>query len=110
MLAAAFLFVTAITAQVGLLSVSGESVELESRLHELEEKQDRLRIAYESAFNLAEVEEYAIGELGMQKPGADQIFYIDTSSPDKAVVVSDGSGDSLVDRVSDFFSGLGAYF
>ena len=110
LLVAAFLLVSGITAQVQVLSVSGESVELENRLNELREEQTKLRIRYESAFNLAEIEEYAIGSLGMQKPNANQIAYIDTSAPDKAVVVGQGSGDGFVDRVSDFLTGLGAYF
>lgn len=109
LVAAAFLFVTGITAQVNLLRVSNESVELESRLRELKEEEAKLRIAYESAFNLAEIEEYATLRLGMQKPNASQIAYIDTSAPDKAVVVTE-EDSGFVDRVSDFLSGLGAYF
>lgn len=109
LVAAAFLFVTGITAQVRLLSVSNDSVQLESRLAELREQQDKLRIGYESAFNLAEIEEYATLRLGMQKPNASQIAYIDTSAPDKAVVVTE-EDSGFVDRVSDFLSGLGEYF
>lgn len=109
-LVAAFLLITAITAQVQLLAVSGGSVALESQLAELEETQAKLRIRYESTFNLSEIEDYAVAELGMQKPTADQIAYIDTSAPDKAVVIDDGSGDGFVDRASDFLSDFGAYF
>lgn len=110
MLIAAFLLVTCITAQVRLMGVSGDSVELTGRLDALEEEQNKLRIRYESAFNLAEIEEYATTVLGMQKPTADQISYIDTSAPDKAVVIGDGERDGFVDRAADFLSGLGAYF
>ena len=109
-LVAAFLMISGITAQVQLLAVSNQSVELQTKLEELKVRQAKLRIGYESAFNLAEIEEYATETLGMQKPNANQIAYIDTSSPDKAVVVDDGSGDNFVDRVSDFLTGLGAYF
>lgn len=108
-LAAAFLFVNGIMAQVQLFGVSSDSVGLQSQLTELEKEQNKLRIAYESAFNLAEIEEYATASLGMQKPSADQIFYIDTSAPDKAVVVA-SSGDSFADKAADFISGIGAYF
>lgn len=108
--AAAFLTVTAITAQVSVVNISGESIALQSRLAELEEEQTRLRIAYESAFNLAEIEEFATTNLGMQKPNAAQITYIDTSAPDKAVVIGGTEGDSFADRAGDFLSGLGSYF
>lgn len=107
---AAFLFVLGIMAQIQLLEVSDNSVALQRQLDELETEQTRLKIAYESAFNLTEIEEYAISELGMQKPRADQIYYIDTSSPDKAQVVAESSKDSFADRVGDFISGLCEYF
>lgn len=109
-LVAAALFVVCIMAQVRVMDISARSAELTSQLTELETRQARLKIEYESAFNLAEIEEYATKELGMQKPTADQIYYIDTSSPDRAVVVQQTSNDSLVDRVADFLSGLGEYF
>ena len=46
----------------------------------------------------------------MQKASADQIIYIDTSAPDKAVVTLNSSSDSLVDKVSDFLTGFVSYF
>lgn len=109
-LVAAALFVVAIIAQVQLLDISARSVELQSQLQELETEQAKLQIAYEGAFNFAEVERYAIYELGMQKPTADQVYYIDTSAPDRAVVVQRSGGDGFVDRVSDFLLGIGSYF
>ena len=110
MLVAAFLMVIAIIAQSQMVGLSSESVALQKELAQLEEQQAKLRIAYESAFNMAEIEDYAIHSLGMQKPRADQIHYIDTSSPDKAVVIADSESGSFVDRVSDFLSGTIEYF
>jgi cell division protein FtsL len=110
MLAAAFLLVTAILAQAQIIGISSRSVELRQELETLEAQQAKLRIAYESAFNMAEIEEYAVHSLGMQKPQADQVFYIDTSSPDKAVVIAGSESVGFVDRVSDTLSGLFAYF
>ena len=110
MLAAAFLVVLAILAQAQMVGISSRSVALQQELSALEEQQSKLRIAYESAFNMAEIEDYAIHSLGMQKPQADQIFYIDTSSPDKAVVISNSEQVGFVDRVSDFLSGAVEYF
>lgn len=110
MLVAAFLTVNAISAQVGLVGVSGENVELQSKLKDLEQENTRLRIEYERSFNLAEVEEYAVETLGMRKPTANQVTYIDTSAPDRAVVISAEGDDTLVDRIADFLSGIGSYF
>ncbi len=110
MLAAAFLLVTAILAQARIVGISSKSVALQQELTQLEEQQAKLRIDYESAFNMAEIEDYAIHSLGMQKPRADQIFYIDTSSPDKAVVIAGAESTGFVDRVSDYLSGIVEYF
>lgn len=109
-LAAAMLFVIALMANIQLMTVSNGSVALQNQLSELEENQAKLRIAYESAFNLTEIEEYATKSLGMQKPKADQIYYIDTSSPDKAAVIASSTEVSVVDKVADFISGIGEYF
>ncbi len=110
MLAAAFLLVVAILAQAQMVGISSKSVELQSELEQLQEQQAKLRIAYESAFNMAEIEDYAIHSLGMQKPRADQIYYIDTSSPDKAVVIAGSENIGFVDRVSDYLTGVVEYF
>ena len=109
-LAAAFLIVTAILAQAQIVGISSKSVALQQELAQLEEQQAKLRIDYESAFNMAEIEDYAIHTLGMQKPRANQIYYIDTSSPDKAVVIADSENTGFVDRVSDLLSGAIEYF
>ena len=110
MLAAAFLVVIAILAQAQMVGISSKSVALQQELTQLEEQQAKLRIAYESAFNMAEIEDYAIHSLGMQKPRADQIYYIDTSSPDKAAVIASSERTGFVDRVSDRLSGFAEYF
>ena len=108
-LVAAMIFVVGIMAQIRLVDISNSAVELNNSIAQLQQEQVKLKIAYESAFNLAEIEEYAISELGMQKASADQVVYIDTSAADKAVVHL-ASADSFVDKVSDFLTGLVSYF
>lgn len=108
--AAAVLFAVTMMARIQLLEITDTSAALEQQLAELETEQTKLKIRYESVFNLTEIEEYATMQLGMQKPSTDQVYYIDTSSPDRAVVVEQGANDSLVDKISDFLSGLGEYF
>lgn len=106
---AAVLFVFALMAQIQLTTVSDEAVALTDKIAQLETEQTRLRIEYESAFNLTEIEEYAISELGMQKPRSDQIFYLDSATPDKAEILSPEESDGLLDRVSDFVGSMGEY-
>ena len=110
LMVAGFLFVISIMAQAQLVAISSESVALQQELKVLEERQDKLLITYESAFNMSDIEDYAMKSLGMQRPQADQIIYIDTSAADKAVVLADESGESFVDSVSNFISGFGTYF
>ena len=108
---AAFLFVALIFGQISLMNVSDKSLELEETLKELKEENAKLQITYESTFNYDEIEEYAKSELGMRKPSSDQIFYIDTVSQDKAVVVSENAAEaSLLDRFSDALNALRSYF
>ena len=78
----------------------------------LQEQQTRLRIDYESAFNLTEIEDYAIHELGMQKPRSDQLYYISSDATDTAVVLDQNAAEplSLADRLGDFFSSILEYF
>jgi len=110
MIVAAFLLVTAILAQAQVVAISSESVALQQELEVLESQQAKLLIAYESAFNMAEIEDYALHSLGMQKPQADQVYYIDTSAPDKAVVIAEQGSDSIVDRISDKLLGAATLF
>ncbi len=107
---AAVLFVIAIMAQIQLFDISSKTVQLEAQLKELQTAQTKLQIKYEGAFNLTEIEQYATGRLGMQKPSADQIFYIDTSSPDRAVIIAQAADSGFLGRVSSFLSEIGAYF
>ena len=109
---AAVMLVFALMAQIQLTAVSDETAQLETKLAELETEQTRLLIDYESAFNLTEIEEYAIGTLGMQKPRSDQIYYIEGGAPDKAVILETAQTEEpgLFDRIGEFLSGLGEYF
>lgn len=109
-LLAAVILVLGILGESRIFDISAESSALEQRLRELELEQTRLRIAYESAFNLTELEDYAVNELGMRKIAPEQIVYIDNAAPDRAEVIAAEEKDSLTDRVGDFLAGLRSYF
>ena len=86
---------------------------IEDQYAQLQEQQTRLRIDYESAFNLTEIEDYAIHELGMQKPRSDQLYYISSSdAADTAVVLDQTAAEplSLADRFGDFLTSIVEYF
>ena len=106
------LIVVSLVARVQLSQASAEVSALEDQYTQLQEQQTRLRIDYESAFNLTEIEDYAIHELGMQKPRSDQLYYISSDATDTAVVLDQNAAEplSLADRLGDFFSSILEYF
>ena len=108
---AAALLVFTLMARIQLTEVTDTAAHLEQQLIELEVAQNRLLIDYERAFNLTEIEEYAIGGLGMQRPRDEQIHYLSSSVPDKAVILSgEGEGRSFGDRLFDALSSIAEYF
>lgn len=109
-LCAAVLLVFSLLARVQLTEITNETVSYQSQLSELETEQAKLLIAYESAFNLTEVEAYAKNELGMRRPTGDQVVYVDSSASDKAVIYeTQEPQDSAGDRILDFLGELGEY-
>ncbi len=108
---AAVLMVFVLMARIQFTTVSDKAVALEQQLDDLKVERTRLLIEYESAFNMTEIEEYATSTLGMQRPREEQVCYINSSVPDKAVIIDDASEEkSLMDRISDMLSSIGEYF
>lgn len=104
------LLVLVLLAQIQLVNISRQSVELERQIADLEAERDKLTVEYETVFNLKDVEEYAIGVLGMQEPRDDQIYYLtNVSSADKAVILS-GSADFFSLGAEDLLASVKAYF
>lgn len=108
---AAVLIALSLMARAQLTAASESISALEGQYAALQEEQAKLLIGYESAFNLTEIEDYAINELGMQKPRSDQLYYINSAAQDKAVVLTEEAENvGLVDRLGDFISSLVEYF
>lgn len=108
---AAVLLIFTLMAKIQLTAITDQSVALESTLAELKIEQARLQIEYESAFNLTEIEEYATRELGMQRPREEQIFYLQGSAPDKAVVIENTQEEKgFFDRLYEMLDFIGEYF
>jgi len=103
---AAVLLVFSLFARAQLSQVSLQVVELQSQLTQLETEKQKLLIEYEYAFNLAEIEDYALRELGMQQPYSDQMYYINSGTPDRAEIIVPETNNSWFDKV---FSVIGEY-
>lgn len=108
---AAALLVFTLMARIQLTEATDTAAHLEQQLIELEVAQNRLLIDYERAFNLTEIEEYATRELGMQRPRDEQIHYLSSAVPDKAVILSgESEGRGFGDRLFDALSSIAEYF
>ncbi|HNX99879.1 MAG TPA: cell division protein FtsL [Oscillospiraceae bacterium] len=107
--AAAVLLVFSLMARVQFTQVSAETAKLESQLTELNGEQSKLTIAYESALNLTDIENYAINTLGMQKPRADQVHYVSSSAQDKAEILN-GTDGAVTGKAGDIVDSLKSYF
>ncbi len=105
------LLVMVLLAQIRLVSISGDAVALEAQIAELETERDKLKVEYETIFNLKDVEEYATGVLGMQEPREDQIYYLtNISSADKCVIVTREQTDMFSLGVEDIIHSVKEYF
>ena len=108
---AAILVIFSLMAKVQLTEVTDASANLEQQLSDLEVAQNRLLIDYEKAFNMTEIEEYATTQLGMQRPRDEQVFYLDSTVPDKAVIINEKKTENgFGDRILDALSSIAEYF
>lgn len=71
------IFAAGLLLRAETVELSDKSVALQNEIDELLSQQTFLKIEHAAAFSPEETERYATEELGMQKPGAHQIYYID---------------------------------
>lgn len=107
----AVMMVFMLLAHVKYSEITTETAALQERLDTLTEEERKLKIAYEDAFDVNRVEEYATNVLGMTKPLDTQVATVVTTATDKAVVVDepapeDGGGLDI----GSFLMSLVAYF
>lgn len=102
----AVLMVFSLFARAQLSQVSLQVVEQQTQLEELTTERQKLLIQYEFAFNLAELEDYAIQELGMLQPRSEQIIYINSGVADRAEIIAPSAKEGWVQKL---FSMIGEY-
>ena len=111
-LAAIFLLVMVIQANVRLYVVKNEIGEIKSENRELDGTISRLRSDYESKIDMHQIEVEAKA-LGMHKPSASQIVYLDIPGADSAEVLAPeerGAVGTLWDAIKDGVGSIGEYF
>ena len=89
------MLVLVVLAHMSFDTTLDENLKLEKRLAALSQQETKLKIEFESAFDLNQIERYAINELGMVKPAADQINVVDSIPMDRAVVIVQEKDDGI---------------
>ena len=97
--AVAALAVLVLLSYVQLTALSAETVSLQNELAQLEEENVILTAQYERMFDLNTIKE-AAESAGMSKPSSSQIYYIDLSEGDSAVVYEEAE-PSLLSQLLD---------
>lgn len=107
----AVMMVFVLLAHVKYNEVTNETVQLQSKLAALTEQERKLQIAYEDAFDVNNVEQYATNVLGMSKPDESQVRTVMSTAFDKAIVVNPENDDTNVsESMVTFLASLVAYF
>ena len=108
----AVLMVYVLLARVQLTQISDETAKIESKIAELSEEEARLKIEYESTFNLTEIEKYATKKLGMVRQSSDSVTFLEMTNVDRAeiLVPDESDGNGFFSGFKDFLSSLLEYF
>ncbi len=84
---AMFLMFFIVYSQMQLAEIGSAGAKLKSEINTLQKEQTRLLAERDQKIDLKEIERIATQKLGMVKPSADQIIYINLSGEDHAVVL-----------------------
>lgn len=95
-----------------LVQVSEATGDTEDMIVQLQEDKAKLLVKYEKAFNLSEIEAYAVNVLGMVRATADQKIEVSTVKSDRAVVYDYEAekGSSFLADLSNLVGSLLEYF
>ncbi len=95
-----------------LAEISESTTAAENNIIQLREEKAKLLVEYEQAFNMNEIEQYAINVMGMTRPSASQTVEVGSVKNDKAVVFTyeTESDDGIISNITHFISSLLAYF
>ena len=112
MLAVVVLLAMVIYGYVQFYETTNRAGELRDQLSSLQEDTGKVRSAYESRINLAQIEQRA-KELGMSQPSPRQSVYLNVSGADHAEIIrvdERGFLEKAWDAIQTSFSGILEYF
>ena len=107
----AVMMVFVLLAKVQLTQITNETVKMESQIRQLKDDEARLKIDYESKFNLTEIENYAVKTLGMVRTSGESVTMLESANVDRAEVLAENDMvGSFFTEFKDFVTSLLAYF
>lgn len=107
----AVMMVFVLLAHVKYDEVTNETGQLRTQLEALNEEERKLKIAYEDAFDVNEVEQYATKVLKMTKPTETQVVSVAATAEDKAVLVTaQQDNTNVTESMATFLASLVEYF
>ena len=107
---AGVLMIFVVLAQISYAELAGERVRLNAQLDELNERQRRLEIEFESAIDMKDIERYARDSLGMSKPETSQVAIIRSMPVDSAEIINSEGSEGVLSGMGAFISSLLEYF
>ena len=96
----AAMVVLTLMSYAGYTSAAAEAIAVRSQVEELEDANRKLTVAYEAAFDMNEIKEYAQTALGMGQPAADQTGYVKLEAQDSVAICSQDGGDSVLSGIT----------
>ncbi len=96
----AAMVVVALMSYAAYTSAAAEAITVRSQVEELEDANRKLTVAYEAAFDMNEIKEYAQTALGMSQPAADQIEYVKLEAQDSVAVCSHDGEESVLSGIT----------
>ena len=109
-LAIGILMLFVVLAQISFNDVARETVNLNTQLRELSERERLLEITYESVIDMKMIEQYARDVLGMSKPEASQSVVLFSTMQDRAEIIEVENRESALRGFGAFISSLTEYF
>ncbi len=103
----AALMVLMLNEYVALAELSAQKASLESELSALEEENSKLRISYESEFNIGDIEKYAVNVLGMMPLTEEDSKVIEIEREDMSEIIAEDDSksdflESIIEAVNSF--------
>ena len=106
----AVMMIFVLLARLQLTQITDEAARLEIRIQELSKAEARLKVDYESTFNLTEIEEYATKQLGMVR-NSDNVNFFQATNIDRAEIFeTEKNTSNFFEVFKNFISSLLEYF